>query len=469
MIKVLIIDDDPKICLFFSKLLKQMGHESCTANTMNEGLKLSNNEYFDLVLLDLELPDGNGLHILPDLIKLPSEPEVIIITGTGDVRGAKMAFKYGAWDYVQKPFLMDEVSLPITRALQYRREKQAAKPRVPLIRSNIIGDSEAVRKCLEEVARAAATDASVLITGETGTGKELFARAIHENSKRASKPFIAVDCGALPETLVESTLFGHEKGAFTGAQTKQDGLITQADCGTLMLDEVGDLPLSIQKSFLRTLQERRVRPVGGKSEKPVDFRLVAATNLDLDQMVKDKLFREDLLYRIRAIGIKLPPLRVREKDIEEITIKKNHELAQRYGVETKAISPEFFQTLSAHNWPGNVRELINVLEYVLASAGQDPTLFSKHLPPEYRTARLEFDTVPVTKTRQQPVEGLSVEDELPTLHDYRAGIEKDYLKMLLNRVEGDRAEASRISGISQSRLYGLLKKHNLSGFSSSLH
>ncbi|MCK5100128.1 MAG: sigma-54-dependent Fis family transcriptional regulator [Desulfobacteraceae bacterium] len=466
MIKVLTIDDDPKICLFFSKLLKQMGHKSYAANTISEGLKLNNNESFDLILLDLELPDGNGLQILPDLLKASSKPEVIIITGTGDVRGAEMAFKYGAWDYVQKPFLLDEVSLPITRALQYRKEKQTTKPPMPLIRPEIVGESDAVRKSLEEVARAAVTDASVLITGETGTGKELFARAIHENSNRASKPFIVVDCGALPETLVESTLFGHEKGAFTGAQTKQDGLIAQAEGGTLMLDEVGDLPLIVQKTFLRTLQEHCVRPIGGKSEKPVDFRLVAATNLDLDQMVEEKLFRADLLYRIRAIGIKLPPLREREHDIEDITIKKIYALAQRYGIETKAISQELFQALAAHNWPGNVRELINVLEYVLAAAGQDPTLFPKHLPPEYRTAQLEFSPVSGMKTTLT-VEAISVQDELPTLNDYRTRIEKDYLKMLLNKVKGDREEASLISGISQSRLYGLLKKHNLSGFTSS--
>lgn len=465
MIRVLVIDDDAKICLFFSKLLKQMGHEAVLAHTMNEGLRLCNHGHFDLVLLDLELPDGNGLQILPDLIKASSEPEIIIITGTGDVRGAEIAFKYGAWDYVQKPFLLEEVSLPITRALQYRREKQTPKTPVSLIRPNIVGESDAIRKCLEEVARAATTDASVLITGETGTGKELFARAIHENSRRALNHFIAVDCGALPETLVESTLFGHEMGAFTGAGKKQEGLIAQADGGTLMLDEVGDLPLTIQKSFLRTLQERCVRPVGGKSEKPVDFRLVAATNLDLDKMVKEKQFREDLLYRIRAMEIKLPPLRERGKDIEEITIRKAHGLAQRYGFETKAISPEFFQTLAAHHWPGNVRELINVLEYVLASAGQDPTLFPKHLPPEFRTARLAFNPVPgKTDLSGHLQEG---DNNLPTLHAHRTRIEKEYLKMLMKQVKGNREEAGRISGISQSRLYGLLKKHHLAGFSAS--
>ena len=464
MTHVLIIDDDPNICLLLSKLLKHMGHDSSVAGTLKEGLAVCRNEGFDLVLLDLELPDGNGLNILPDLMKTSSEPEVIIITGTGNIRGAETAFKYGAWDYVQKPFLLDEVSLPITRALQYRREKKSSKPPVALIRSKIVGESDAVRKCLEEVAKAAITDAGVLITGETGTGKELFARAIHENSKRASKPFITVDCGALPDTLVESTLFGHERGAFTGAGKKQEGLIVQADGGTLMLDEVGDLPLAAQKSFLRTLQEKRVRPIGGKSEKPIDFRLVAATHLDLDQMVLEKRFREDFLYRIRAIGIKLPPLRERGKDIEAIALKKIHELAQRYGIETKAISPEFFKTLATHPWPGNVRELINVLEYALASAGEDPTLFPKHLPPEYRMARLSFDTVPMLRSTQETAAALNEGEMLPSLNDYRARIEKDYLKKLLNTVKGDRERASRISGVSQSRLYSLLNKHGLPGF-----
>ena len=462
MARVLIVDDDPKICLLLSELLKHMDHEFSVANTMNEGLDKSKTDSFDLILLDLELPDGNGLHILPELIAAPYKPEVVIITGTGNVRGAEMAFKYGAWDYVQKPFLLDQVSLPITRALQYRKEKQAIKTPVPLIRPNIIGESDRIRKSLEDVAKAAVTDASVLITGETGTGKELFARAIHENSKRSSQPFVAVDCGALPETLVESTLFGHEKGAFTGAEKKQDGLIRQAEGGTLMLDEVGDLPLNVQKTFLRTLQERCVRPVGGKSEKSVNFRLVAATNLDLDKMVKEKLFREDLLYRIRAIGIKLPPLRERSQDIEEIVIKKAHELSQRYGIEAKAISQELIQTLKSHNWPGNVRELINVLEYILASAGQDPTLFPKHLPPEYRAAQLHFDPEIGSETQNN----LDM-DNLPSLNYYRSKIEKDYLKTLINKVDGDRDEACRISGVSQSRLYSLIKKHNLSGFSSS--
>jgi DNA-binding NtrC family response regulator len=444
-----------------------MGHDAGIAHTLKEGFALSRSRDFDIVLLDLELPDGNGLTLLPDLKKTASKPEVIIITGTGNARGAETAFKYGAWDYVQKPFRLDEVSLPINRALQYRREKKSPSPPMALVRSKIAGESDAVQKCLEEVARAAITDAAVLITGETGTGKELFAKAIHENSKRASHPFIVVDCGALPDTLVESTLFGHEKGAFTGAQKKQEGLIIQAHGGTLMLDEVGDLPPAVQKSFLRTLQEKTVRPIGGKSEKSVDFRLVAATHLDLDQMVKEKRFREDLLYRIQAIGIKLPPLRERGKDIEIIALNKIHEFSRRYGIGTKAVSPEFFKALASHPWPGNVRELMNVLEYSLASAGEDPTLFPKHLPLEYRMARLCFDPVPEQRTWHRPAAVLNKGEDFPSLPEYRAWTEKEYLKLLLDKAKGDRKEAGRISGISQSRLYGLLNKHGLPGFGSS--
>ncbi len=388
MIRVLIVDDDPKICLFFETVLEKMGCETATAKRIDEAKTLSRRDRFDIILLDLELPDGNGLDIMPDLVNLPSSPEIIIITGTGDVRGAETAFKNGAWDFVQKPFRLDDVSLPIQRALDYRKEKMASRQLIPLKRARIIGESSTLLQCLDEVGKAASTDASVLVTGETGTGKELFARAIHENSKRASKPFVPVDCGSLTETLIESTLFGHEKGAFTGATHKQEGLIVQADGGTLMLDEVGDLPLSMQKALLRTLQERVVRPIGGKKEIKVDIRLISATNLSLDQMVKEKLFREDFLYRIRAMEIHLPPLRDRGKDIEEIVLKKVHELSNRYQLEAKAISSEFLETLRSNHWPGNIRELLNVLDYALASAGNDPTLVSKHLPAGYRILNL---------------------------------------------------------------------------------
>lgn len=467
MAKVLAIDDDPQICLFYGEMLDELGHSYEIASNLQETKTHLKNSGFDLVLLDLELPDGNGLDLMPNIKQQDGAPEVIIITGTGDVRGAELAFKYGAWDYVKKPFLLSEVSLPVTRALQYRQEKQETTSIVPLVRPRIIGESDRIRECLEKLGTAAATDISVLLTGETGTGKELFAKAIHENSKRAGKPFIAVDCGALPETLLESIVFGHEKGAFTGADEKQTGLIVQANGGTLMLDEVGELPLPAQRAFLRTLQERVVRPLGSKKEIPVDFRLVAATNQDLNAMVKKNLFREDLLYRIRTLEIQLPPLRERKEDIEEIVIKKLHELSKWYNLETKAVSPEFIKILNSYDWPGNLRELINVLEYVLANAGNDPTLFPKHLPPEYRIIDLKFDAEKQSDSEIEGLAGTAFEDALPTLSTYRNTLEKNYLKKLINQSQGDRRTACKISGISRSRLYGLLKKHGLPSFTSS--
>ncbi|SLM28005.1 Sigma-54 dependent DNA-binding response regulator [Desulfamplus magnetovallimortis] len=467
MIRVLIVDDDSKICLFFETVLERMGCETVTAKRISEAKKFTAKEAFDIILLDLELPDGNGLDIMPDLVNLPSSPEIIIITGTGDIRGAEIAFKNGAWDFVQKPFRLDDVSLPIQRALQYRKEKMASHRLIPLKRSRIIGESQVLQQCLDEVGKAASTDASVMVTGETGTGKELFARAIHENSKRASKPFVPVDCGSLTETLIESTLFGHEKGAFTGASHKQEGLILQADGGTLMLDEVGELPLSMQKALLRTLQERVVRPIGGRKEIKVDIRIISATNLSLDSMVKEKQFREDFLYRIRAMEIHLPPLRDRGKDIEEIVLKKIHELSKRYKLEAKAVSDEYIETLASNNWPGNIRELLNVLDYSIASAGNDPTLVSKHLPPDYRISKLEF-LLPVKKDTQQIIDNVleNSDSEFPSLNACREKLERDYLKRLLEKAGSNRKAACRLSGISQARLYALLNKYNLPGFGS---
>jgi two-component system, NtrC family, response regulator len=467
MARLLIIDDDVKICKILTRLIESMGHQACASHTLEEGLNRASSDQYEVILLDLEFPEGNGLQILPDLLKAPSLPEVIIITGTGDTRGAELAFKYGVWDFIQKPFTLEEASLPITRALQYRSEKGATKPPVFLDRSEIIGDSDAIRICLGEIARTSVTDSSVLITGETGTGKELFAKAIHQNSTRSKGPFITVDCGALPETLAESTLFGHEKGAFTGADKRQDGLILQAQGGTLFLDEIGDLPLNIQASLLRTLQEHRIRPLGGKQELQVDFRLVSATNRDLDQMVKENKFRDDLLFRIRAIGIILPPLRNRKQDLQEIAVHKIHEMGQRYGLGLKGVSSDFLMHLNAHHWPGNVRELINVLEYALAAAGQDPTLVPKHLPPAYRITRLDFDSGRTKNHSEIETESPNVHAAFPSWSIYRQQSEENYLRMLLAKAGDSRTEACNLSGISQSRLYDLLKKHHLSGFRSS--
>ncbi|MBN1106568.1 MAG: sigma-54-dependent Fis family transcriptional regulator, partial [Deltaproteobacteria bacterium] len=292
MANILIIDDDMGVCVALTRLAERVGCDRSYALTLKEGLRKISSEGYDIVFLDIHLPDGNGLDALPKISNTASSPEVIIITGEGDADSAELAIQSGAWDYIRKPLSKDAVTLTLNRAIQYRKEKETKKLPVALKLEGIVGSSPRMRHCFDLVARAGDTESNVLISGETGTGKELFARALHENSGRANKSFVVVDCAALPETLIESSLFGHEKGAFTGAVRSEEGLIRMADGGTLFLDEVGELGLEIQKAFLRVLQERRYRPVGGGKELRSDFRLISATNKDLDQMAKSGRFRK---------------------------------------------------------------------------------------------------------------------------------------------------------------------------------
>jgi CheY-like chemotaxis protein len=281
MAKILVIDDDSAVAEAILNVVRSAGHEGAGESTLQRGLNRLQEDPFDLVFLDVNLPDGSGLDTLPQIQSAASSPEVIIVTGFGDPDGAELAIKNGAWDYLSKPLSVLSIRLPLERALLYREKKMGARPLMAVSREGIIGESPRLKPCFDSLAQAAASEANVLITGETGTGKELFAWAIHRNGARRDRNFVVVDCAALPETLVESTLFGQLKGAFTGADKPRDGLIKQANGGTLFLDEVGELPISLQKVFLRVLQEKRFRPVGGGPEVASDFRLVAATNRDL--------------------------------------------------------------------------------------------------------------------------------------------------------------------------------------------
>jgi two-component system NtrC family response regulator len=463
---VLIIDDDEMMCDMLSTMVRQMGHSATCASTLQEGLRVSVSKDIDVVFLDVLMPDGSGLDVLPRIREAPSSPEVIIITGFGDPDGAELAIKNGAWDYLEKPSSIKAMTLPLVRALQYRKEKKARKSPVVLNREGIVGNSPSMMVCIDIVAQAANSDANVLITGETGTGKELFAYAIHNNGPRAGKNFVVVDCAALPETLVESMLFGHEKGAFTGADRAQDGLIKQADGGTLFLDEVGELPLSMQSSFLRVLQERRFRPIGGKQEIRSDFRLVVATNRDLDQMVKEGQFRKELLFRLRSFTIELPPLREHPEDIKELVLYYTAKICERYGTETKGFSPDFFEALDAYDWPGNVRELVNTLERAIAAARQDPILFPKHLSPHIRINVAKTSLRKGTPVGSGQREGdTALFAELPPLRDFRESalseVEQNYLRDLMTRTGGIIKEACKISGLSRPRLYALLKKYHI--------
>lgn len=463
MANILIIDDDQSICVAMSSAIERMGHNVGYALTLKEGLTKVSLTPFDVVFLDVRLPDGNGLKALNKIRRLPSSPEVIVITGEGEPDGAELAIKSGAWDYIQKPTMIREMMLPLVRALQYREEKRKEKPRAALRRQGIVGSSPQIQECLDLLAEAATSEENVLITGETGTGKELFAKAIHKNSRRLEHNFVVVDCTALPHTLVESMLFGHEKGVFTGADKANEGLIRQASGGTLFLDEVGELTPSVQKAFIRVLQERCFRPLGSLREIESDFRLVAATNRDLEKMVETGQFRKDLLFRLKSLVLHLPPLKERSGDIKEIAINYLRKISDESKIERKGFSPEFFHTLEQHDWPGNVRELLSIIERAVVSSKDEPTLFPKHLPTHIR---VHLARTSVTKMDEVKAGSGRIPDtQLPKLKDYRDAavveLERNYLQKLILLTGKNIKEACRISGLSRSRLYHLLKQHEV--------
>ena len=385
--KALIIASEPKLYESTAALLSPAGHSVTFAGDIARGWDGAVKERVDAVVVSTQLPDGDGLTLLTRIKQLPESPEVVVVSNRPDQKAAEYALRNGAWDYLVISNGAASMAASLDQAIQYRAEQSGKASPAPLKRERIIGNSSKMKACLQLLGQAAASDVNVLIVGETGTGKELFARAIHTNSPRsqsaagpfksrvinprAEKNFVVVDCTALPDTLVESVLFGHVKGAFTGAQYDHDGLIAQADGGTLFLDEVAELPLKTQKAFLRVLQERRYRPVGGKTEKKSNFRLVAATHRDLNDMVGKDTFRNDLLFRLRSLTIELPPLRERPEDIHDLVRYHTRRLCNTYNMPAKGLSQEILNVLSAYTWPGNVRELVHAIDAVLAVAGQD--------------------------------------------------------------------------------------------------
>lgn len=461
MAEILVVDDDLMLCEMLVEQLVRIGHVAKGVSTLSEGLSQAKKVGYDVVFLDVQMPDGSGLDYLPKFKAAHSSPEVIIMTGRGDSHGAEKAITSGAWSYIEKPHVVRDLLLHLARALQYREEsKRIEKVPVALKREHIVGNSPAINSCLDLVAKASASEVSVLVTGETGTGKELFAEAIHENSNRAQSNFVIVDCAALPETLIESTLFGYSKGAFTGADSSKDGLVRHADGGTLFLDEVGELPLNIQKTFLRVLQERKYRPVGSSREKYSDFRLVAATNRDLEEGVRAGTFRSDLLFRLQAFTINLPPLKERGDDIRELTNHYVEKLCQRYGRETKGIGPDFIKALVSYHWPGNIRELFQVLEQVLANAIQNPTLFANHLPKHFRVLQAQAGIKAAGPV--SPVQDEALENEIfPSWRQNKERVEKEYVRKLMLHSDGNIKEACRVAELSRTRLYQLLHKYEL--------
>ena len=464
MHKILIIDDNETLCRTILKSVTKLGLEAAFETTLQKGLKRTAAESFDVVFLDVKLPDGSGLESIQQLRSSRFPPEVIIMTGYGCEHGAEMAIRSGAWDYIEKHSSFQGIKLSLMRALEYRKQKKGKSSRKVLKRDAIVGKSAALRECLDHLAMAVLCDSPVLITGETGTGKELFARAIHENDPSFTGNFVVIDCAALPDHLVEGILFGHKKGAFTGADRDHEGLVSQADGGTLFLDEIGELPLLVQKKLLRVVQEKRFRPIAGKQEIGCDFRLVSATNRNLAGMVAHGKFREDLFYRIRSMHIDLPPLRER---IEDIPLLTRYHIGRKFNSSERkshVLSPDFLEALSAHDWPGNVRELFNTIDTVLAEAFGEAVLFPKHLPAHIRVSSVKQKLRKKGGGLQSGATIFSPEEEISIqtpMKQYLENLKRRYVIELMQFTREDIPTACRISGLSRGYLYQLLQKYNL--------
>jgi len=365
--KILLIDDDVNLCTVVSHQLEQMGYAVTVANNGKKGIAQFKETTFDLLLIDLQMPDMYGMEVLRQIRALDQYVAIVMITAYGTVENAVEACRLGADDYLTKPFAKEQLQFTVEKALRFKalerdniRLRQEMSDKYSF--EGIISKSKVMRDLLELAKRAADSDTTILISGESGTGKELLAKAIHQNSPRRDAPFIAVNCPSVPENLIESELFGHEKGAFTGAIHAKPGKFEIADDGTIFLDEIGDLKIELQSKLLRVLQEHEIERVGSTKTMKVDVRVLSATNQDLHQLVQRGRFRDDLFYRLNVIPLRLPPLRERREDIQLLT---QHFLDKYSGKRTMTISPDFLQALMDYHWPGNIRELENTIERVV--------------------------------------------------------------------------------------------------------
>ncbi len=435
--RVLIVDDEKKLGILFSKALVGAGHEAEYVVSAEKALEILP-KGFDLVITDLRMPGMDGLELLKRIKVDYPDTVVVVMTAHGTVESAVEAMKAGAYDYLTKPFPTDEMLLLVERIAGERhlRDEVEYRRRVERERfGELVGRSEAMRHVFELVEKVAPSDATVLILGETGTGKELVARAIHERSGRSKKAFVAINCAAITETLLESELFGYERGAFTGADRRKPGMFELADGGTLFLDEIAEMPPALQSKLLRVLQEKVVYHLGGTNPIPVDVRIIAATNKDLKKLVDEGKFREDLYYRLAVFPIKLPPLRERREDIPLLI--ENY--FRKRGVVAK-VSDEAMEMLMDYDYPGNVRELENILERALILAGMK-TITPEHLP-DLEVSRVE-ESVP------EPGE--------TTLEE----LEKKMLLAALEKAGGNKSKAARMLGITRRMIYTRLKKYGI--------
>ena len=448
--RIVVVDDEPSIRFSLTELLEARGHQVRAAEHAPAALAALEEEAADLVISDLRMPAMDGLELLEEVRKRHPEAIVVLMTAHGDERTAVRALKLGAWDYLPKPFDNEEVRSLAERVremLALRAENARLREELAQRHGPIIGGSPAMTRVYDVIRRAGPTDATVLITGESGTGKELVARALHDESRRRRGPYVAVNCAAIPGELIESELFGHVKGAFTGADREREGRFEAADGGTLFLDEVGDLAPPAQAKLLRVLEERTVTRVGENQPRGVDVRVVAATHQPLERLAEDGRFRSDLLYRLRVIHVEIPPLRDRREDILPLAIHLLQELGARYGRRIESIGEDARRALLSHDWPGNVRELRNALERaVVLSEG-----------PELRTEDLPATLTPGAALRpaEAALAGLSYEDALE-----RARLEFDraFLGAAIERHDGNITRAAEALGLHRQSLQKLLKK-----------
>ena len=445
--KVLVVDDDQSMCELLESSLGRQGFDVTWTSSARDALDLVAERDFDVVLTDLGMVEMSGLQLCERLLAVRPGVSVVVVTGQGSMEAAIGAMRVGAYDFITKPVDLKLLALSVARALQHRQLRDEVKRLRSAVEGSqrmgqLVGSSSTIKQLYDLIARVAESDASVLVSGESGTGKELVARAVHERSPRKEGPFVAINCAAVPPSLIESELFGHVRGAFTDAKSPRTGLFVQATGGTLFLDEIGELPLEMQPKLLRALQERVVRPVGGNAEVPFDARIVAATNRDLETEVHEKRFREDLFYRINVVKIEVPPLRERGGDVLILAQHFLQTFATRNGKSVAGLSAPVAERLMAYDWPGNVRELENCLERAIALARFDQ-ITVEDLPEKVRAYQADRFVV----AADSPAELVTMDE-----------LERRYLLRVLSLVGGNKSRAAQVLGFDRRTLYRKLER-----------
>ncbi len=477
---ILIADDDDSIRFVLEKALQKEGYRTFSARNGKETVDLLRLEAIDTIFLDIFMPDVNGLDLIEELREINKAASIIIITAHGTTQTAIEAAKRQAYDYVTKPFDLKEIVSLVSRSVYAADQAKAAmagdSPSEGTITpqskddvgTQIVGESDAMHVIYLTIGRAAISEETVLIMGESGTGKESIAKAIHQNSRRANKAFVVVDCSAIPSDLIESALFGHVKGAYTGADTARQGKFEQADGGTIFLDEVGELPIEVQMKLLRVLQEREVEPIGSNQIRKIDVRVVAATNRRLDLAIQAGAFREDLFYRLNVVPIFLPPLRERKEDIPDLVDFFISRFAQDYDRPKGTISPEAFKLLMVYDWPGNVRELENALKRALVMcAGQ--VLLPEHFPElsgnstsSVASAPTGFESRLATLMSERVDEFIESGAASGSLHaEIRIAVEKPLFEFILRHTGWNRRKAAEILGINRNTLHSKMEEYGI--------